>query len=468
MTFLHSCGNIADLADDFIEADLQVIQMTQQENMGIDDPPATGKTVLLVSGGYTEDDGVRERRGRPGTCSEANHVFREIQRRVYREMGTRPPRRPVTRKNTSRRCPRRSWSLRDHLPPAGLSGWESMSSAEHASKVSSNLSVRLREAGAFCVAPPAPDASFSDATSRTRESPRRGPHRQDGQHGIDAVASPRQSREVARPRFAGGQVFVELAWATTPMRPAAHEGRTRTSACAKTDPRAAQARETRRGRHCPSYLQVPSDDRYRSRLLPRCAARLWADSASGLDLRLPPLQGIELTLRSICRGECGDVEPTGGGTGSAACGSVMTGESSDRPDGLQPLPASAWKPEVPRRCEKRTPFGTVSFCPGRSPARGRPKLWTSKTTGTCRPQSIHEGSANLTPADRGHLRRCRQQADVADPGRRGRRRHSRTRGQCGATQDGKLMRSSPGTGVSSWRTGRVPLITGGPIEEKGH
>ncbi len=36
LTFLHSCGHIADLLDDFIETDLQVIQMDQQENMGVD------------------------------------------------------------------------------------------------------------------------------------------------------------------------------------------------------------------------------------------------------------------------------------------------------------------------------------------------------------------------------------------------------------------------------------------------
>jgi hypothetical protein len=36
LTFLHSCGHIADLLDDLIEADLQVIQMDQQENMGVD------------------------------------------------------------------------------------------------------------------------------------------------------------------------------------------------------------------------------------------------------------------------------------------------------------------------------------------------------------------------------------------------------------------------------------------------
>lgn len=36
LTLLHSCGNIADLLDDFIEAELDVIQMDQQENMGMD------------------------------------------------------------------------------------------------------------------------------------------------------------------------------------------------------------------------------------------------------------------------------------------------------------------------------------------------------------------------------------------------------------------------------------------------
>jgi hypothetical protein len=35
-TFLHSCGYITEILDDLIEADLQVIQMDQQENMGID------------------------------------------------------------------------------------------------------------------------------------------------------------------------------------------------------------------------------------------------------------------------------------------------------------------------------------------------------------------------------------------------------------------------------------------------
>jgi hypothetical protein len=36
LTFLHSCGHIADLLPHFIEADLDVIQMDQQENMGVD------------------------------------------------------------------------------------------------------------------------------------------------------------------------------------------------------------------------------------------------------------------------------------------------------------------------------------------------------------------------------------------------------------------------------------------------
>lgn len=35
-TFLHSCGHIADLLPHFIDAELQVIQMDQQENMGIE------------------------------------------------------------------------------------------------------------------------------------------------------------------------------------------------------------------------------------------------------------------------------------------------------------------------------------------------------------------------------------------------------------------------------------------------
>jgi uroporphyrinogen decarboxylase len=36
LTLLHSCGNIVDLLDSFIEAELDVIQMDQQENMGMD------------------------------------------------------------------------------------------------------------------------------------------------------------------------------------------------------------------------------------------------------------------------------------------------------------------------------------------------------------------------------------------------------------------------------------------------
>jgi len=36
-TFLHSCGYITDILGDLIEAGLQVIQMDQQENMGIDE-----------------------------------------------------------------------------------------------------------------------------------------------------------------------------------------------------------------------------------------------------------------------------------------------------------------------------------------------------------------------------------------------------------------------------------------------
>ncbi len=36
LTFLHSCGHIADLLDSLIEAELDVIQMDQQENMGMD------------------------------------------------------------------------------------------------------------------------------------------------------------------------------------------------------------------------------------------------------------------------------------------------------------------------------------------------------------------------------------------------------------------------------------------------
>jgi uroporphyrinogen decarboxylase len=36
LTFLHSCGHIVDILDDLIEAGLDVIQMDQQENMGVD------------------------------------------------------------------------------------------------------------------------------------------------------------------------------------------------------------------------------------------------------------------------------------------------------------------------------------------------------------------------------------------------------------------------------------------------
>ncbi len=36
LTFLHSCGYIIDLLEDFIEAELDVIQMDQQENMGME------------------------------------------------------------------------------------------------------------------------------------------------------------------------------------------------------------------------------------------------------------------------------------------------------------------------------------------------------------------------------------------------------------------------------------------------
>ena len=36
LTFLHSCGDITDILDDFIEIGLDVIQMDQQENMGLD------------------------------------------------------------------------------------------------------------------------------------------------------------------------------------------------------------------------------------------------------------------------------------------------------------------------------------------------------------------------------------------------------------------------------------------------
>jgi len=37
LTFLHSCGHIVDLLDDLIDAGLQVIQMDQQENMGLEE-----------------------------------------------------------------------------------------------------------------------------------------------------------------------------------------------------------------------------------------------------------------------------------------------------------------------------------------------------------------------------------------------------------------------------------------------
>ncbi|MGQ9661527.1 MAG: uroporphyrinogen decarboxylase family protein [Kiritimatiellia bacterium] len=36
LTFLHSCGHIVDILDDFIEIGLDVIQMDQQENMGLE------------------------------------------------------------------------------------------------------------------------------------------------------------------------------------------------------------------------------------------------------------------------------------------------------------------------------------------------------------------------------------------------------------------------------------------------
>ncbi len=36
LTFLHSCGNIIDILDDFIEIGLDVIQMDQQQNMGLE------------------------------------------------------------------------------------------------------------------------------------------------------------------------------------------------------------------------------------------------------------------------------------------------------------------------------------------------------------------------------------------------------------------------------------------------
>ena len=35
LTFLHSCGHITELLEDFIEAELDVIQMDQQQNMGV-------------------------------------------------------------------------------------------------------------------------------------------------------------------------------------------------------------------------------------------------------------------------------------------------------------------------------------------------------------------------------------------------------------------------------------------------
>ena len=36
LTFLHSCGYIVDILDDLIEIGLDVIQMDQQENMGLE------------------------------------------------------------------------------------------------------------------------------------------------------------------------------------------------------------------------------------------------------------------------------------------------------------------------------------------------------------------------------------------------------------------------------------------------
>ena len=36
LTFLHSCGYIVDILEDLIEAGLSVIQMDQQENMGVE------------------------------------------------------------------------------------------------------------------------------------------------------------------------------------------------------------------------------------------------------------------------------------------------------------------------------------------------------------------------------------------------------------------------------------------------
>jgi len=37
LTFLHSCGHISELLEDLIDAELDVIQMDQQENMGVED-----------------------------------------------------------------------------------------------------------------------------------------------------------------------------------------------------------------------------------------------------------------------------------------------------------------------------------------------------------------------------------------------------------------------------------------------
>jgi len=36
LTFLHSCGNIMEILDDFVDAELDVIQMDQQANMGVE------------------------------------------------------------------------------------------------------------------------------------------------------------------------------------------------------------------------------------------------------------------------------------------------------------------------------------------------------------------------------------------------------------------------------------------------
>lgn len=36
LTFLHSCGYIVEILDDFIEIGLDVVQMDQQENMGLE------------------------------------------------------------------------------------------------------------------------------------------------------------------------------------------------------------------------------------------------------------------------------------------------------------------------------------------------------------------------------------------------------------------------------------------------